>query len=158
MKAFFGVVLSLFVLAAFVAVGWMGWMLWKENRSIRAEKEAIVAERARFVTEKGGLQAELTVVSSDREQLQRNLLTAWAALEKAEAEQKRLQDEKEKLEAQLVAARRLARENLEKVQKVAAGKAPVHQGGNDVVLEDVGSLEDLLDMTDKAPRRAMATP
>ncbi len=149
MKIFLRVVLALFILAALGAAGWVGRVLWNENRRLLAEKAAVDVERLRFATGKDAAESELKAVMLDREQLRHDLLTARAALEKAEVE-------KVLLEKQLVDERKKARENLENVsmEKSAAARAVVQKRKPGDPLENVGSLKDLLDLTDKAPRRA----
>ncbi len=156
MKTFLRVVLALFILAALGAAGWVGRVLWNENRRLLAEKAAVDVERLRFATGKDAAESELKVVSSDNASLQRDLLTMRAAREKAEAEAKRLLDENARLKSQLSEERWRSRVVLEKTPKSVQAKptaVSVPQHRSEFPSEDMGSLKDLLELTDKAPRR-----
>ena len=148
MKTFLAVVLVLVLLSACAACGWFCWTLEQENRTLRAAATAAEVERARRPAQEAQARAHdeatnaLARVQAEARRLRDDVVRAEAARDevrrRAEADVAKLQGELEK--ARAVAARA---EQTERARRRAEDP-----------LADVGSLKDLLDLTDKAPRRA----
>ncbi|MGN0846525.1 MAG: hypothetical protein ACI4RA_03980 [Kiritimatiellia bacterium] len=157
MKTFIRLLFALFVLAAFAAAGWACRTLWLENRRLIAEKTELDAARVRAVTEREVCERERQKVAEAKESLGRSLMATMTALDKAKDDLQRVQGEKAELAATLAAEREKARVAAAKAKDdvaAAAKKAAEEKRGDDDPLADVGTLKQLLDLTDKAPRAA----
>ena len=161
MKTFLGVVLVL--LAACAAGGWFCWTLEQENRSLRAAATAAEVERARLAAEHGQCGAKVARAVAAQEAQARAHDEATNALARVQAEARRLRDDVVRAEAARDEVRRRAEADVAKLQgeleKARAVAARAEQSERarrraEDPLADVGSLKDLLDLTDKAPRRA----
>lgn len=158
MKTFLGVVLVLVLLAACAAGGWFCWTLEQENRSLRAAATAAEVERARLAAEHGQCAAKVAQTVAAQEAQARAHDEATNALARVQAEARRLRDDVVRAEA----ARDEVRRDVAKLQgefekaRAAAARAEQTERARrraEDPLADVGSLKDLLDLTDKAPRR-----
>ena len=163
MKTFLGVVLVLVLLAACAAGGWFCWTLEQENRTLRAAVAAAEVERARLAAEHGQCAAQVAQTVAAQEAQARAHDEATNALARVQAEARRLRDDVVRAEAARDEVRRRAEADVAKLQgeleKARAVAARVEQTERarrraEDPLADVGSLKDLLDLTDKAPRRA----
>ena len=163
MKTFFGVVLVLVLLAACAAGGWFCWTLEQENRTLRAAVTAAEVERARLAAEHGQCAAKVAQTVAAREAQARAHDEATDALARVQAEARRLRDDVVRAEAARDEVRRRAEADVAKLQgelekaRAAAARAEQTERARrraEDPLADVGSLKDLLDLTDKAPRRA----
>lgn len=163
MKTFLGVVLVLVLLAACAAGGWFCWTLEQENRNLRAAATAAEVERARLAAEHGQCAAKVAQAVAAQEVQARAHDEATNALARVQAEARRLRDDVVCAEAARDEVRRRAEADVAKLQgeleKARAVAARAEQSERarrraEDPLADVGSLKDLLDLTDKAPRRA----
>lgn len=163
MKTFFGVVLVLWLLAVCAAGGWFCWTLERENRRLREAATAAEVAQARLATEHGQCAAKVAQAVAAQEARVRAFAEATNALARVQAEARRLQDDVVRAEAARDEVRRRAEADvarlqaeLEKVRSAAARADEAERARRraEDPLADVGSLKDLLDLTDKAPRRA----
>lgn len=159
MKTFLGVVLVLVLLAACAAGGWFCWTLEQENRTLRAAVAAAEVERARLAAEHGQCAAKVAQTVAAQEAQARAHDEATNALARVQAEARRLRDDVVRAEAARDEVRRDVAKlqgELEKARAVAARAEQTERARRraEDPLADVGSLKDLLDLTDKAPRRA----
>lgn len=163
MKTFLGVVLVLVLLSACAAGGWFCWTLEQENRSLRAAVTAAEVERARLAAEHGLCAAKVAQTVAAQEAQARAHDEATNALARVQAEARRLRDDVVRAETARDEVRRRAEADvaklqgeLEKARAVAARAEQTERARRraEDPLADVGSLKDLLDLTDKAPRRA----
>lgn len=159
MKTFFGVVLVLVLLAACAAGGWFCWALEQENRSLRAAVTAAEVERARLAAEHGQCAAKVAQTVAAQEAQARAHDEATNALARVQAEARRLRDDVVRAEAARDEVRRDVAKLQGELEKARAAAARAEQTERarrraEDPLADVGSLKDLLDLTDKAPRRA----
>lgn len=159
MKTFFGVVLVLVLLAACAAGGWFCWMLEQENRTLRAAATAAEVERARLAAEHGQCAAKVAQTVAAQEAQARAHDEATNALARVQAEARRLRDDVVRAEAARDEVRRDVAKLQGELEKARAAAARAEQTERarrraEDPLADVGSLKDLLDLTDKAPRRA----
>lgn len=159
MKTFLGVVLVLVLLAACAAGGWFCWTLEQENRTLRAAVAAAEVERARLAAEHGQCAAKVAQAVAAQEAQARAHDEATNALARVQAEARRLRDDVVRAEAARDEVRRDVAKlqgELEKARAVAARAEQTERARRraEDPLADVGSLKDLLDLTDKAPRRA----
>lgn len=163
MKTFLGVVLVLVLLAACAAGGWFCWTLEQENRTLRAAVTAAEVERARLAAEHGQCVAKVARAVAAQEAQARAHDEATNALARVQAEARRLRDDVVRAEAARDEVRRRAEADVAKLQgelekaRAAAARAEQTERARrraEDPLADVGSLKDLLDLTDKAPRRA----
>lgn len=163
MKTFLGVVLVLVLLSACAAGGWFCWTLEQENRNLRAAATAAEVERARLAAEHGQCAVKVAQVVAAQEAQARAHDEATNALARVQAEARRLRDDVVRAEAARDEVRRRAEADvaklqgeLEKARAVAARAEQTERARRraEDPLADVGSLKDLLDLTDKAPRRA----
>lgn len=163
MKTFFGVVLVLVLLAACAAGGWFCWTLEQENRTLRAAATAAEVERARLAAEYGQCASKVAQTVAAQEAQARAHDEATNALARVQAEARRLRDDVVRAEAARDEVRRRAEADVAKLQgelekaRAAAARAEQTERARrraEDPLADVGSLKDLLDLTDKAPRRA----
>ena len=163
MKTFLAVVLVLVLLAAGAASGWFCWTFEQENRTLRAAATAAEVERARLAAEHGQCAAKVAQVVAAQEAQARAHDEATNALARVQAEARRLRDDVGRAAAARDEVRRRAEADvaklqgeLEKARAVAARAEQTERARRraEDPLADVGSLKDLLDLTDKAPRRA----
>lgn len=163
MKTFLGVVLVLVLLFAWAAGGWFCWMLEQENRTLRAAAAAAEVERARLAAEHGQCAAKVAQTVAAQKAQARAHDEATNALARVQAEARRLRDDVVRAEAARDEVRRRAEADVAKLQgelekaRAAAARAEQTERARrraEDPLADVGSLKDLLDLTDKAPRRA----
>ena len=159
MKTFLGVVLVLVLLAACAAGGWFCWTLEQENRSLRAAATAAEVERARLAAEHGQCAAKVARAVAAQEAQARAHDEATNALARVQAEARRLRDDVVRAEAARDEVRRDVAKLQGELEKARAAAARAEQTERarrraEDPLADVGSLKDLLDLTDKAPRRA----
>ena len=159
MKTFFGVVLVLVLLAACAAGGWFCWTLEQENRNLRAAATAAEVERARLAAEHGQCAAKVAQTVAAQEAQARAHDEATNALARVQAEARRLRDDVVRAEAARDEVRRDVAKLQGELEKARAAAARAEQTERarrraEDPLADVGSLKDLLDLTDKAPRRA----
>lgn len=159
MKTFFGVVLVLVLLAACAVGGWFCWTLEQENRTLRAAVTAAEVERARLAAEHGQCAAKVAQTVAAQEAQARAHDEATNALARVQAEARRLRDDVVRAEAARDEVRRDVAKLQGELEKARAAAARAEQTERarrraEDPLADVGSLKDLLDLTDKAPRRA----
>ena len=159
MKTFLGVVLVLVLLSACAAGGWFCWTLEQENRTLRAAVAAAEVERARLAAEHGQCAAKVAQTVAAQEAQARAHDEATNALARVQAEERRLRDDLVRAEAARDEVRRDVAKLQGELEKARAAAARAEQTERarrraEDPLADVGSLKDLLDLTDKAPRRA----
>ena len=163
MKTFLGCLLAAFVFAVVAAAMLFGWSREQENRRLWETCDALKAEIAQLGAERTAERAALKSMTDEKESLARNLSVAMNSLDQAKARQTALQNEKRRVDAELERERRLAREKAEAEAKAAATRAAEAERAARAEAErlraetpfaDVGTLKQLLDLTDKAPRRS----
>lgn len=163
MKTFLACLLAVLVLAALAAAGVAGWMLWNENRRLRVDLAASEVQLAKITAERDQERFSLKQMTEAKESLGRNLVSTLKALDEAKGSLARLKEDKMRVDAELALERRLAREKAEAEAKAAkeraaeaerAAQAEAARRRAEDPLADVGTLKQLLDLTDKAPRRA----
>ena len=167
MKAFLACLLVVLIIAALVAAGMGGRMLWEENQRLRADLAASEAKLAKTTAERDQDRASLKKMTEAKESLGRNLVSTLKALDEVKGSLTGLQEAKRRVDAQLATERRLAREKAEAEAKAAAERAAAaaraakakteaeaERRRAEDPLADVGTLKHLLDLTDKAPRRS----
>lgn len=163
MKTFLACLLAVLVLAALAAAGVAGWMLWNENRRLRVDLAASEVQLAKITAERDQERFSLKQMTEAKESLRRNLVSTLKALDEAKGSLAGLKEDKMRVDAELALERRLAREKAEAEAKAAkeraaeaerAAQAEAARRRAEDPLADVGTLKQLLDLTDKAPRRA----
>ena len=163
MRTFLACLLAVLVLAALAAAGVAGWMLWKENRRLRVDLAASEVQLAKITAERDQERFSLRQMTEAKESLGRNLVSTLKALDEAKGSLAGLKEDKMRVDAELALERRLAREKAEAEAKAAnaraaeaerAAQAEAARRRAEDPLADVGTLKQLLDLTDKAPRRA----
>lgn len=163
MRTFLAYLLAVLLLAALAAAGVAGWMLWKENRRLRVDLAASEVQLAKITAERDQERFSLKQMTEDKESLGRNLVSTLKALDEAKGILAGLKEDKMRVDAELALERRLAREKAEAEAKAAkeraaeaerAAQAEAARRRAEDPLADVGTLKQLLDLTDKAPRRA----
>lgn len=173
MRTFLACLLAVLVLAALAAAGVAGWMLWKENRRLRVDLAASEVQLAKITAERDQERFSLKQMTEDKESLGRNLVSTLKALDEAKGILAGLKEDKMRVDAELALERRLAREKAEAEAKAAKERAAEAKAAKERAAEaeraaqaeaarrraedplaDVGTLKQLLDLTDKAPRRA----
>lgn len=163
MRTFLAYLLAVLVLAALAAAGVAGWMLWKENRRLRVDLAASEVQLAKITAERDQERFSLKQMTEAKESLGRNLVSTLKALDEAKGSLAGLKEDKMRVDAELALERRLAREKAEAEAKAAkeraaeaerAAQAEAARRRAEDPLADVGTLKQLLDLTDKAPRRA----
>lgn len=163
MRTFLAYLLALLLLAALAAAGVAGWMLWNENRRLRVDLAASEVQLAKITAERDQERFSLKQMTEDKESLGRNLVSTLKALDEAKGILAGLKEDKMRVDAELALERRLAREKAEAEAKAAkeraaeaerAAQAEAARRRAEDPLADVGTLKQLLDLTDKAPRRA----
>ena len=163
MRTFLACLLAVLVLAALAAAGVAGWMLWKENRRLRVDLAASEVQLAKITAERDQDRFSLKQMTEAKESLGRNLVSTLKALDEAKGSLAGLKEDKMRVDAELALERRLAREKAEAEAKAAkeraaeaerAAQAEAARRRAEDPLADVGTLKQLLDLTDKAPRRA----
>ena len=163
MKTFLACLLAVLVLAALAAAGVAGWMLWNENRRLRVDLAASEVQLAKITAERDQERFSLKQMTEAKESLRRNLVSTLKALDEAKGSLAGLKEDKMRVDAELALERRLAREKAEAEAKAAkeraaeaerAAQAEAARRRAEDPLDDVGTLKQLLDLTDKAPRRA----
>ena len=163
MRTFLACLLAVLVLAALAAAGVAGWMLWNENRRLRVDLAASEVQLAKITAERDQERFSLRQMTEAKESLGRNLVSTLKALDEAKGSLAGLKDDKMRVDAELALERRLAREKAEAEAKAAkeraaeaerAAQAEAARRRAEDPLADVGTLKQLLDLTDKAPRRA----
>lgn len=163
MKTFLACLLAVLVLAALAAAGVAGWMLWNENRRLRVDLAASEVQLAKITAERDQERFSLRQMTEAKESLGRNLVSTLKALDEAKGSLAGLKEDKMRVDAELALERRLAREKAEAEAKAAkeraaeaerAAQAEAARRRAEDPLADVGTLKQLLDLTDKAPRRA----
>ena len=163
MRTFLAYLLAVLLLAALAAAGVAGWMLWNENRRLRVDLAASEVQLAKITAERDQERFSLKQMTEDKESLGRNLVSTLKALDEAKGILAGLKEDKMRVEAELALERRLAREKAEAEAKAAkeraaeaerAAQAEAARRRAEDPLADVGTLKQLLDLTDKAPRRA----
>lgn len=163
MKTFLVCLLAVLVLAALAAAGVAGWMLWNENRRLRVDLAASEVQLAKITAERDQERFSLKQMTEAKESLGRNLVSTLKALDEAKGSLAGLKEDKMRVDAELALERRLAREKAEAEAKAAkeraaeaerAAQAEAARRRAEDPLADVGTLKQLLDLTDKAPRRA----
>ena len=163
MRTFLAYLLAVLLLAALAAAGVAGWMLWNENRRLRVDLAASEVQLAKITAERDQERFSLKQMTEDKESLGRNLVSTLKALDEAKGSLAGLKEDKMRVDAELALERRLAREKAEAEAKAAkeraaeaerAAQAEAARRRAEDPLADVGTLKQLLDLTDKAPRRA----
>lgn len=163
MRTFLAYLLAVLVLAALAAAGVAGWMLWNENRRLRVDLAASEVQLAKITAERDQERFSLKQMTEAKESLGRNLVSTLKALDEAKGSLAGLKEDKMRVDAELALERRLAREKAEAEAKAAkeraaeaerAAQAEAARRRAEDPLADVGTLKQLLDLTDKAPRRA----
>ncbi len=163
MRTFLACLLAVLVLAALAAAGVAGWMLWNENRRLRVDLAASEVQLAKITAERDQERFSLRQMTEAKESLGRNLVSTLKALDEAKGSLAGLKEDKMRVDAELALERRLAREKAEAEAKAAkeraaeaerAAQAEAARRRAEDPLADVGTLKQLLDLTDKAPRRA----
>lgn len=163
MRTFLAYLLALLLLAALAAAGVAGWMLWNENRRLRVDLAASEVQLAKITAERDQERFSLKQMTEAKESLGRNLVSTLKALDEAKGSLAGLKEDKMRVDAELALERRLAREKAEAEAKAAkeraaeaerAAQAEAARRRAEDPLADVGTLKQLLDLTDKAPRRA----
>ena len=163
MRTFLACLLAVLVLAALAAAGVAGWMLWNENRRLRVDLAASEVQLAKITAERDQERSSLKQMTEAKESLGRNLVSTLKALDEAKGSLAGLKEDKMRVDAELALERRLAREKAEAEAKAAkeraaeaerAAQAEAARRRAEDPLADVGTLKQLLDLTDKAPRRA----
>lgn len=163
MRTFLACLLAVLVLAALAAAGVAGWMLWNENRRLRVDLAASEVQLAKITAERDQDRFSLKQMTEAKESLGRNLVSTLKALDEAKGSLAGLKEDKMRVDAELALERRLAREKAEAEAKAAkeraaeaerAAQAEAARRRAEDPLADVGTLKQLLDLTDKAPRRA----
>ena len=163
MRTFLAYLLAVLVLAALAAAGVAGWMLWNENRRLRVDLAASEVQLAKITAERDQERFSLKQMTEAKESLGRNLVSTLKALDEAKGSLAGLKEDKMRVDAELALERRLAREKAEGEAKAAqeraaeaerAAQAEAARRRAEDPLADVGTLKQLLDLTDKAPRRA----
>ena len=173
MRTFLACLLAVLVLAALAAAGVAGWMLWNENRRLRVDLAASEVQLAKITAERDQERFSLRQMTEDKESLGRNLVSTLKALDETKGSLAGLKEDKMRVDAELALERRLAREKAEAEAKAAKERAAEAKAAKERAAEaeraaqaeaarrraedplaDVGTLKQLLDLTDKAPRRA----
>ena len=173
MRTFLACLLAVLVLAALAAAGVAGWMLWNENRRLRVDLAASEVQLAKITAERDQDRFSLKQMTEAKESLGRNLVSTLKALDEAKGSLAGLKEDKMRVDAELALERRLAREKAEAEAKAAKERAAEAKAAKERAAEaeraaqaeaarrraedplaDVGTLKQLLDLTDKAPRRA----
>ena len=163
MRTFLAYLLAVLLLAALAAAGVAGWMLWNENRRLRVDLAASGVQLAKINAERDQERFSLKQMTEAKESLGRNLVSTLKALDEAKGSLAGLKEDKMRVDAELALERRLAREKAEAEAKAAkeraaeaerAAQAEAARRRAEDPLADVGTLKQLLDLTDKAPRRA----
>lgn len=173
MRTFLACLLAVLVLAALAAAGVAGWMLWNENRRLRVDLAASEVQLAKITAERDQERFSLRQMTEAKESLGRNLVSTLKALDEAKGSLAGLKEDKMRVDAELALERRLAREKAEAEAKAAKERAAEAKAAKERAAEaeraaqaeaarrraedplaDVGTLKQLLDLTDKAPRRA----
>ena len=163
MRTFLACLLAVLVLAALAAAGVAGWMLWNENRRLRVDLAASEVQLAKITAERDQERFSLKQMTEAKESLGRNLVSPLKALDEVKGSLAGLKEDKMRVDAELALERRLAREKAEAEAKAAkeraaeaerAAQAEAARRRAEDPLADVGTLKQLLDLTDKAPRRA----
>ena len=173
MRTFLACLLAVLVLAALAAAGVAGWMLWNENRRLRVDLAASEVQLAKITAERDQERFSLKQMTEAKESLGRNLVSTLKALDEAKGSLAGLKEDKMRVDAELALERRLAREKAEAEAKAAKERAAEAKAAKERAAEaeraaqaeaarrraedplaDVGTLKQLLDLTDKAPRRA----
>ena len=163
MKTFLACLLAVLVLAALAAAGVAGWMLWNENRRLRVDLAASEVQLAKITAERDQERFSLRQMTEAKESLGRNLVSTLKALDETKGSLAGLKEDKMRVDAELALERRLAREKAEAEAKAdkeraaeaeRAAQAEAARRRAEDPLADVGTLKQLLDLTDKAPRRA----
>ncbi len=163
MRTFLACLLAVLVLAALAAAGVAGWMLWNENRRLRVDLAASEVQLAKITAERDQERFSLKQMTEAKESLGRNLVSTLKALDETKGSLAGLKEDKMRVDAELALERRLAREKAEAEAKAAkeraaeaerAAQAEAARRRAEDPLADVGTLKQLLDLTDKAPRRA----
>ncbi len=163
MRTFLAYLLAVLLLAALAAAGVAGWMLWNENRRLRVDLAASEVQLAKITAERDQDRFSLRQMTEAKESLGRNLVSTLKALDEAKGSLAGLKEDKMRVDAELALERRLAREKAEAEAKAAkeraaeaerAAQAEAARRRAEDPLADVGTLKQLLDLTDKAPRRA----
>ena len=163
MRTFLACLLAVLLLAALAAAGVAGWMLWNENRRLRVDLAASEVQLAKITAERDQERFSLKQMTEAKESLGRNLVSTLKALDEAKGSLAGLKEDKMRVDAELALERRLAREKAEAEAKAAkeraaeaerAAQAEAARRRAEDPLADVGTLKQLLDLTDKAPRRA----
>ena len=163
MRTFLAYLLAVLVLAALAAAGVAGWMLWNANRRLRVDLAASEVQLAKITAERDQERFSLRQMTEAKESLGRNLVSTLKALDEAKGSLAGLKEDKMRVDAELALERRLAREKAEAEAKAAkeraaeaerAAQAEAARRRAEDPLADVGTLKQLLDLTDKAPRRA----
>lgn len=164
---------GLFLLVLLLSLGassWFCWILWQDCQRLDSEKTALEVERALLKTDVGLCDAELRraenevkrtsarlqTAMTDKESFERKLAVTAAACEKAQEEARRFRYEKENAVCALTA-------ELERQKKIVVPHPlpkPVVQRKVVPAVGDVEveSLQQLLDMTDHAPRQPSQRP
>lgn len=159
MKTFLGCLLV--VLLAAVAVA--GWVVWEENQWLRKDLQALRSQLVQLTEERDRGRVALREMTEAKESLGRNLVTTMKTLDETKVSLAGLRDEKRRVDAELAEERRMAREKAEAEAKAAAERAAAEERAvkaeserrrAEDPLADVGTLKQLLDLTDKAPRRS----
>lgn len=146
--------LLLALIAALGASGWFCWVFWQEIQRLDAEKSALEVERTLLRSDGEIREAELRRSAADREACERKLAALSAACEKAQEEARRFKYEREN------AVRALTAE-LERQKKLVASRSAQPPAQKVLTADDglaVESLQQLLDMTDRAPRQPSQRP
>lgn len=173
MRTFLAYLLAVLLLAALAAAGVAGWMLWNENRRLRVDLAASEVQLAKITAERDQERFSLRQMTEAKESLGRNLVSTLKALDEAKGSLAGLKEDKMRVDAELALERRLAREKAEAEAKAAKERAAEAKAAKERAAEaeraaqaeaarrraedplaDVGTLKQLLDLTDKAPRRA----
>lgn len=159
MKTFLSCLLVVLLAAVVVA----GWFVWEENQRLQKDLQALRSQLVQITEERDRGQVALREMTVAKESLGRNLVTTMKTLDETKASLTGLREDKRRVDAELAEERRMAREKAEAEARAAveraaaeerAAKAEAERRRAEDPLADVGTLKQLLDLTDKAPRRS----
>lgn len=173
MKALLKLLLLVFHLAIFGIGGWYGWDFWLRHCALEEEKFGLEAACTQLRADNERLATEARRVAEAKDSLGRSLVTAVEAERRTQEANRRLEDENGRLKAEVADAGRQLRADLkqrEETLRVVQAKleaAEARLRTNDGQLQaaeaararspqepGVDSLRELVELTDRAPRKA----
>ena len=158
MKTFLRLLPDLVLLAALCGAGWTAWTLRERVRQLDAEKAELEVSAARQRTENDRLVAEMHRMTEAKSALARDLVSAQAEVRKAREAEDRMRLDRARAEAALREEIGLMRERARTAHDRAKAEADaeiqmkLQAEGLHPSLDN--SLRELVDLTDRAPRRA----